>query len=225
MRTSSRAIGISRVWHRTVRTVTARCSPRERALGSLVQPRLTEAQQEHRRHDEERECGEVGDSRRRRRGEGAAGQRTERERHALGHPHPTDDGLEAVARSGLLEDRVVDDGVERAGLHREVDAEEHRGDDVHPDVAAQSADEDAPEGAGVADHQHAAAAPPVGEHSGHDLEQRDEGGVGGGHHADRLWREADLGEEQLLDRHPQGDAPEEEGGDAAVRGVVVILLK
>ena len=91
--------------------------------------------------DQERQRREVGDPGVVAAASEPAGQRAEHERCALDHPHPAEDRLERVARAGLLEHGVVDDGVEGAGLHGEVDAEQQRGDDVGGDVGAQPADE------------------------------------------------------------------------------------
>ena len=182
-------------------------------LGDLVQVRLAEAQQEQCRHDEERKGGEVRDPGRCRRGEHPAGQRAECQRQAFGDADAADNGFETVTGPGLLEDSVVNNGVERSRLHREVHAEEHRRHDVHPDAVAQPAQQHAGEGAEVADDEDATPAPPIGKDPGHDLEEGDKAGVRRGHHSDRLRGETDVAEKELLDGDPQGDASEEERGD------------
>jgi hypothetical protein len=191
-------------------------------LARLVQARLPERRQPQDREGDERQRGEVGDPGSGHGRERAPTEGAEHQRRALDHPHPAQDRLEALAGAGLLQDRVVDDGVDRAGLHGEVHAQQQGGDDVAGDIGAEPAHHDAEQRAHVADDQDAPPAPPVGEDPRGNLEQRHHRGVGGGHEADGPGREAQLGQEQLLDRHPEGDAAEEgrrsQRGHPAVNG-------
>ena len=80
---------------------------------------------------------------------------------------------------------------------------------LSPPISAHSARADA------GHDEDAAPAPAVGEDARWHLDDRDDGGVGGGHHADRRRVEADLAHEQLLDRHPEHEALQ---GDREVQG-------
>ena len=99
-------------------------------FAGLVQARLAEREQEHVETTRNGSVSEVGDPRGGDRREQAPAEGAEHERRALDHAHAADDRLEPFAVAGLLEHGVVDDGVEGAGLHGEVDAEQQGGDDV-----------------------------------------------------------------------------------------------
>ena len=121
----------------------------------------------------------------------AAGQRARHEPDALDQPQPPDRPLERLAVAGLLEDRVVDDRLERPRLECEEHAEEDRGDHVGGDVLAEAADDDADDRRHRREDEDAAAAPSVGQHPGRQLQDGDDDGVDGRHDPDRCRREAD----------------------------------
>jgi hypothetical protein len=116
-----------------------------------------------------------------------------------------------VTVAGLLENGVIDDRLDCPGVHREVDAEDERGDDIREHVLAESAHQNADEQRDPGQHQHTSPGPPVGENARDHLDQRNHRGVPGGHHADRGGIEPDLGHEQFLDRDPDPDPLRERG--------------
>ena len=71
-------------------------------------------------------------------------------------------------------------------------------------------------------HEHAGAAPSVGQQTGRHLQERHDCGVRGGHHTNGRGGEPDLGHEQLLDRypeqHPLRERPLPGGAPAGARG-------
>ena len=128
----------------------------------------------------------------------------------------------SVAVAGLLQDRVVGDRLERARLHREEHAQEQRGHDVHAHVGAEPTDHDADDQRRLGEEDDTPPAPPIGQDPRRHLEQRHHRRVRGGHDRDAAVVEADVGHEQLLDRHPQrrrsaGTRPRRPGAAAARR--------
>ncbi len=186
---------------------------RRSGVGSrgLVQLRFAEAEVGDDRECGERDGQEVGQPGAGEPGDPAAEQRAGDQRDSLDEPDPADALLERVAVAGLLQHRVVDDGVHRPGVHGEVDAEDQRAEDVAGHVVAHPADQRTHRQRDAGHDQHPAAAPPVGEDPGRYFDDRHDRGVGGGHHADRGGVEADLGHEQLLDRRPEHETLQERG--------------
>jgi hypothetical protein len=180
-------------------------------FGRAVQLRLREAPQRDDRQRHDRHGQQVGDPGAGESGQDTADQGAHDQGRAVDEPVAADVQLELRAFAGLLEDGVVDDRVDRPRAQREADPQHQRTEDVGGHVLAEAADQRADSQRSVGRHEDRAAAPSIGQDPGGHLEDRDDGGVRGGHQADARRVEADLVHEELLHRNPEHEALQERG--------------
>jgi hypothetical protein len=113
-----------------------------RGFARAVQARFAEPEEADDGEKGERDGGEIDDACGCPLGEQTAGKGTADECTRLHDSHAADPLLVHPAGPGLLQHSVVDDAVHRAGVHREIDPENHRRHYVGDDVPAQAADQD-----------------------------------------------------------------------------------
>ena len=183
----------------------------EVCLGRPVQVRFGEAQQcdDRQRHDGYRH--QVGDSGAGDPGHDTAEESADDESSAVDEPVAAEVVLERGAVAGLLQHRVVDEGVDRPGTQCEAHTQRQRAEGVGGHVVAQCADQRTGCQRGVGHHQDTAAAPAVGEDPRRHLEDRHDRGIGGGHETDARRVETDLIHEELLHGNPEEEALQECG--------------
>ena len=143
--------------------------PQRHGLLSLVQPGFAETQQDQ--NGDQRERNGQGSRRNggAELGDHTTGQGARDQGGALNGSDSSDPLLEQLARPDLLEHRVVDDGVHRAGVHREVDGQHESGTDVGGHLLAEPADQRRQGQGHRRDDQDAASAPAVSEDAGGSL--------------------------------------------------------